>query len=49
LEESLIGQTGPLYNVDKTPFKSVFGNTMAVGPNLPLAQKILKFWVEWGH
>jgi excinuclease UvrABC nuclease subunit len=49
LEEDLIGQLKPLHNVDKNPFYTEFGNTMDVGPNLPPAQKVLKFSLEWGH
>lgn len=49
LEEDLIGQLKPLHNVDKTPFRTVFGDAMEVGPNLPRAQPPLKFRVEWGH
>ncbi len=49
LEESLIGQLKPQHNVDRTPFKTVFGNTMAVGPNLPPTQKTLHFHVKIGH
>jgi hypothetical protein len=33
----------------KNPFRTEFGDTMEVGPNLPKAQKPLKFNVEWGH
>jgi len=49
LEESLIGELGPLHNVDKNPFGKEFGNTMEVGPNLPPSQKSLKFTIEWGQ
>jgi hypothetical protein len=49
LEEDLIGQLKPKHNVDRTPFRSAFGDTMEVGPNLPKAQKTLTFHLEWGH
>lgn len=49
LEEDLIGQLKPNHNIEKNPFKKEFGNTMEVGPNLPKAQKILDFRLEWGH
>ena len=49
LEEDLVGQLKPLYNIDRTPFKSVFGTTMEVGPNLPKPQKPLTFALHWGH
>ncbi len=49
LEQDLIGQLDPMHNVDRTPFKSVFGDTMAVGPNLPKPQKPLTFALHWGH
>lgn len=49
LEESLIGELKPSYNVDQNPFRKEFGNTMEVGPNLPPTQQILTFWLEWGH
>jgi hypothetical protein len=49
LEESLIAQLEPLHNVEKYPFRKEFGNTMEVGRNLPATQKILKFYLEWGH
>lgn len=48
LEQDLIAQMKPLHNVDKTPFRSEFGDTMAVGPNLPKPQKPFTFWIEWG-
>ncbi len=49
LEQSLIGELVPFYNIDRTPFFSTFGNTMALGPNIPRAQQTLRFLVEWGH
>jgi hypothetical protein len=49
LEENLIGELKPLYNVDQHPFQKEFGNTMQVGPNLPPVQKALRFFIEWGH
>ncbi len=49
LEEDLIGHLKPFHNVDRTPFRSVFGDAMEVGPNLPRAQQPFKFRVEWGN
>ena len=49
LEEDLIGQLNPLYNVDRHPFQSVFGNTLDLGVNLPKAQRVFFLGIEWGH
>jgi hypothetical protein len=49
LEESLIAQLEPLHNVDQKPFQKEFGDALAVGPNLPRAQRIMTFSLEWGH
>jgi hypothetical protein len=49
LEENLISQLKPMYNVDRRPFYKEFGDRMAMAPNLPAAQKPLHFWLEWGH
>lgn len=49
LEEDLIGHLNPRHNVDRNPFRTEFGDAMEVGPNLPKAQKPLKFKVEWGE
>ena len=49
LEESLITELDPLHNIDRHPFQKEFRDTMQVGPNLPRSQKLLKFWLEWGH
>jgi hypothetical protein len=49
LEEDLIGQMKPLHNVDRTPFRTEFGDAMELSRNLPKAQEPFKFWVEWGH
>lgn len=49
LEEDLIGQLKPLYNVDLNPFQKEFRGTLELAPNLPRAQRTLKFHLEWGH
>lgn len=49
LEEDLIGQLKPLHNVDLHPFQKEFRGQLELAPNLPRAQKTLKFYLEWGH
>lgn len=49
LEEDLISQLNPLYNVERNPFRLEFGDAMDLGANLPKGQKVFLLGIEWGH